>query len=134
MFVFVSGLSPLQVHADASTQFNVYVPPNNIQGRDVLLIVTAVSAYDTTVSVVDDGADGDTDDTYLNRSLQRGQSQLVWLRDGGVNDDAGGKWDGDYFLVTANHPVVVQMATQSNWQHDWVPSDGKSGLGMVKAD
>ncbi|MDX2175482.1 MAG: LruC domain-containing protein [Candidatus Sumerlaeia bacterium] len=116
---------------DASTSFQVFVPPNNDRvGRDVALIVTNVSPFRTTVDLIDDGADGDTDDTVLGIVLDRGQSYVRYIKDGAVNDDAGGKWDGDYFLVESLDPVVVQMSTKSDWQWDFVPADNKTMRGQ----
>jgi|GEM_PF-2372305 len=113
---------------DGSTRFNVFVPPNNVSNRDSYLIVTNTSPAPADVSVIDDDADGDDDDSVETR-LSQGESYLIRLKDGLVDDDIGGKKDGDYFRIRANHPVVVQMATRSNWQHDWVPGEGKGGLG-----
>ncbi|MBI1290661.1 LruC domain-containing protein [bacterium] len=116
---------------DASTNFQLFVPPNNDKvGRDVAIIVTNVSPFTTTVDLVDDGADGDTDDTVLGITLTRGQSYVRYIKDGAVNDDAGGKWDGDYFLVTSQDPVVVQMSTKSDWQWDFVPAENKTMRGQ----
>jgi len=104
--IFDVGAPPPTARADASTQFNVFVPPNNITGRDVVLAVTAVNAGTTQIWIVDDSSDSDNDDS-VTANLTQGQSQLVWMREGSVNDDAGGKWDGDYFIINANQPVVV---------------------------
>ncbi len=110
---------------DASTRFNIYVPPNNeLLGRDVLIAITALSDS-TIVQVVDDNADGDDDDSYQDVHLARGQSLVHFLKDGLINDDSGGKWDGDYFHILANKPVIVLASTASEWQHDWVPADNK---------
>jgi|GEM_PF-6174035 len=115
--------------ADASTQFRIFLPPNNDSvGRDVMLVITALSDS-TTINVVDDNRDGDDDDSYQNLLLNRGQSLVHFIKDGAVNDDAGGKWDGDYFLINANRPIIVLQATASEWQHDWVPSDNKKMRG-----
>lgn len=93
-----------------------------------MLVVTAV--YDSTViNVIDDGKDGDSDDTYRDLRLERGQSLVHFIKDGSVNDDAGGKWDGDYFLINSSRPVIVMQATASEWQHDWVPADNKKMKG-----
>lgn len=58
---------------EPSTYFNIFVPPNNdAVGRNVCLIVTAI--YDSTAfSIVDDGMDGDTDDSKSGM-LMAGQS------------------------------------------------------------
>lgn len=111
--------------------FSFLSPPNNdLVGRDVAIILTNVSPFATTVNLVDDAADGDSDDTVRNISLGRGQSYVRYLKDGAVNDDAGGKWDGDYFLVDSQDPVVVQMSTKSDWQWDFVPAENKTMRGQ----
>ncbi|MFZ4784460.1 MAG: hypothetical protein ACOYLH_03220 [Flavobacteriales bacterium] len=116
------------------TYFNIYVPPNNdaVQ-RNVCLIVTAI--YDSTAfSIVDDGADGDTDDT-VSGILMAGQSYILYIKDFGINDDAlyasGGtlKRDGDYFIITSSNLVYASQSTDSDWQHDFVPSVTKSSVG-----
>lgn len=123
--------SNLLAVGDASTHFQVFVPPNNDNvGRHVALIITNVSPFSTMVDLVDVGEDGDTDDTVLGIELGRGQSYVRYIRDGAVNDDAGGKWDGDYFIVRSQDPVVVQMSTDSDWQWDFVPADNKTMRGQ----
>lgn len=119
---------------EPSTYFNIFVPPNNdaVQ-RNACLIVTAI--YDSTyVTIQDDGADGDTDDNWSGY-LNAGQSYILYIKDNGINDDAlyasGGvlKRDGDYFIIQSNALVLASQATNSDWQHDWVPSVNKSSLG-----
>lgn len=120
---------------EPSTYFNIYVPPNNDQtSRDVCLIITAL--YDsTTFDIVDDGADGDTDDSKSGM-LMKGQSYILYLRNNGVNDDAphagesATKQDGDYFIITSNKLVFASQATNSNWQHDWLASYNKTSIGQ----
>lgn len=115
---------------DASTRFSIYVPPNNAySSRASLLVVTSLSAEANSVLITDDATDGDDDDT-VSVVLTRGQSHVVRIAAGAVNDDVGGIRDGDYFHVEAEHPVVVQMATTSNWQHDWLPSEGGGSRGQ----
>ena len=132
--IFACGVSMFyvahtaQAIGEASTKFQIYVPPNNVSGRDVSLIVTAMSD-NTVVDIIDNDDDEDSDDTYTDVALNRGDSYIVYMRDGAVNDDARGKWDGDYFTVTSNLPVTVQMSTNSDWQHDWAPSESKSMIG-----
>ncbi|MFK7972315.1 MAG: FG-GAP-like repeat-containing protein [Bacteroidia bacterium] len=119
---------------EASTYFQLFVPPNNdAVGRDVCLIVTAF--YDSTeFQIIDDGADGDTDDTVTGM-LMSGQSYVLFIRENGVNDDAphrgesATKQDGDYFVVRSSNLVTTSMSTNSDWQHDWVPSTSKKGVG-----
>lgn len=109
------------------THFQVYVPPNNLSGtRASSITITAqagTSGDPVVVNLIDDGADGDTDDSVLGASLAKGDSLVRYLKDGAVNDDGGGKWDGDYFIVSASQPVSVSITTDSDWQHDWAPAD-----------
>jgi len=114
---------------DAATHFQVFVPPNNVPGRDVSVAITAVSGGTTTVALLDDGLDGDTDDTVSDIVLRQGETYVMYPREGSVNDDAGGKQDGDYYTITSDQPVVALVSTDSNWQHDWAPSDGRSSRG-----
>ncbi|MBV1861248.1 MAG: hypothetical protein KUG77_22715, partial [Nannocystaceae bacterium] len=131
MLLTALGLpSSVQAVGDASTRFNLFVPPNDhSSARAVSLIVTNVSTQPATVDIVDDAADGDSDDSVLGVVLAQGQSQIIRLADGAVDDDRGGIRDGDYFRISSDHPVVVQMATASNWQHDWVPAEGGAARG-----
>jgi len=120
---------------EPSTYFQIFVPPNNdAVRRDVALIVTAI--YDSTsFEIIDDGADGDTDDSKSGM-LMAGQSYVLYIRDNGINDDAryasGGvlKWDGDYFIVKSNKLVYASQSANSDWQHDWVPSTDKKSIGQ----
>lgn len=119
---------------EASTYFQLFVPPNNdAVARDVCLIVTAF--YDSTeFEIIDDGSDGDTDDSVTGM-LMSGQSYVLFIRENGVNDDAPHrgesptKQDGDYFVVRSSNLVTTSMSTNSDWQHDWVPSTSKKGVG-----
>lgn len=127
---------PAQVYAqgEASTYFNVFVPPNNDPvKRNVCLVVTAIFD-DTHFEITDDGSDGDTDDSKSG-TLSRGQSYILYIADNGINDDAryasGGTWkqDGDYFIIHSDKNVLVSQSTNSDWQHDFVPSIGQKGIG-----
>jgi hypothetical protein len=51
------------------------------------------------------------------------------MKDGAMNDDAGGKWDGDYFTVTSNKSVIVYQAVNSDWEHDFIPADNGTMTG-----
>jgi uncharacterized repeat protein (TIGR01451 family) len=133
LFLFIAALR-LYATGEPSTYFNIFVPPNNdaVQ-RNVCLIVTAI--YDSThFQIVDDGADGDTDDSKSG-VLNAGQSYILYIKDNGINDDAqyasGGtlKRDGDYFIITSDKIVYASQSTDSDWQHDWVPAVSKSGIG-----
>jgi hypothetical protein len=100
-----------RAQGEASTYFNVFVPPNNDPvKRNVCLVVTAIFD-DTHFEIEDDGADGDTDDSKSG-TLSKGQSYILYIADNGINDDAryasGGVWkqDGDYFFVKSNKNVL----------------------------
>jgi hypothetical protein len=116
---------------EPSTYFNIFVPPNNdAVGRNVCLIITAI--YDSTAfSIVDDGMDGDTDDSKTG-ILMAGQSYILYIKDNGINDDASGastgtlKQDGDYFIITSDKLIFASQSTDSDWQHDWLPSVNKN--------
>ncbi len=119
---------------EPSTYFNIFVPPNNdAVGRNVCLIITAI--YDSTAfSIVDDGMDGDTDDSKTG-ILMAGQSYILYIKDNGINDDASGastgvlKQDGDYFIITSDKLIFASQSTDSDWQHDWLPSVNKKSTG-----
>ncbi|MEO0815390.1 MAG: hypothetical protein AAFY60_21195, partial [Myxococcota bacterium] len=107
--------------SEASTHFSIFVPPNNSNnGRHSALTITALSDA-TAVTVVDTDEDGDSDDS-VSATLSRGQSIVVQIREGAVNDGAGGKWDGDRFIVDSDKPVTAMLSTRSEWQHDWAPA------------
>jgi hypothetical protein len=115
---------PAFASGDAATKFNVFVPADAMSSRRSYLVVTNVSPEPAVVDIVDDNADGDSDDSVLGVALATGESYVVRLADGAVNDDYGGKNDGDYFKIRANHPVIAMMGNASSWEHDWVPSEG----------
>ncbi len=132
-FLLTSSLN-LFATGEASTYFNIFVPPNNNQvHRDVCLIVTAISDS-TYFTITDDDADGDSDDSKSGM-LMAGQSYILYIRENGINDDAPHpgegttKNDGDYFIVTASNLVLCSQSTNSDWQHDWVPATNKSSKG-----
>lgn len=127
--------SKILATGEPSTYFQIYLSPNNdAVKRDVCLIVTAIYD-DTQFEIIDDGADGDTDDSKTG-VLKAGQSYILYIKDNGINDDAryasGGvlKWDGDYFIIKSNKLVYASQSTNSDWQHDWVPSVDKSSIGQ----
>lgn len=125
---------PAFATGDAATYFNVYVPAGNENSRkDVYVVVTAL--YDnTSFSIADDGADGDTDDSKSG-ILMQGQSYVLFLRENGINDDAAhpgeanAKQDGDYLVITSNKAVTAVQGTLSAWQHDWATSFNKTSKG-----
>ncbi|MFN8436385.1 MAG: FG-GAP-like repeat-containing protein [Cytophagales bacterium] len=120
---------------EPSTWFNIFVPPNAeaIQ-RNSCLVITAIEDS-TSFSIIDDAMDGDTDDSKSGM-LMAGQSYILYIKDNGINDDAkyasGGvlKQDGDYFIIKSNKLIYASQSTDSDWQHDWVPSVNKSSLGQ----
>ncbi len=132
--LWVLGIHSLGATGAPSTYFNIYLPPNNdAVKRNVALIVTAI--YDNTqFTITDDNADGDNDDTITD-TLMAGQSYVLYIKDNGINDDAqyasGGtlKRDGDFFTIQSSNLVFASMSTDSDWQHDFVPSVNKSSLG-----
>jgi len=134
MLAMIAFASHAFATGEPSTYFQIYVPPSGATvHRDVALVVTAI--YDSTsFEIIDDGADGDTDDSKTGM-LMAGQSYVLYLRDNGINDDAryasGGtlKWDGDYFIIKSNKLVYAAQSTNSDWQHDWVPPIDKSSTG-----
>lgn len=129
-------LTPLPVFSvgEASTYFNIFVPPNDwSSSRESMLLITAIESRQgeiTLVDIIDDAADGDDDDTHLDVKLRRGETFIILIKNGKVNDDQGGKADGDYFIISSDHPVVVSIATNSDWQHDWVPAENKKMIGQ----
>ncbi|MCU0322397.1 MAG: CRTAC1 family protein [Chitinophagaceae bacterium] len=135
ILVIVFMLQDAKATGEPSTYFQIYVPPNNdAVRRDVALIITAI--YDSTkFDIIDDGADGDTDDSKSG-ILMAGQSYVLYIKDNGINDDAryasGGvlKWDGDYFIVKSDKLIFASQSTNSDWQHDWVPSTDKKSIGQ----
>lgn len=138
LLIVIATIFVLQeAHAtgEPSTYFQIYVPPNgDAVQRDVALIITAI--YDSTsFDIIDDGADGDTDDSKSGM-LMAGQSYVLYIKDNGINDDAryasGGvlKWDGDYFIIKSNKLIFASQSTNSDWQHDWVPSTDKKSIGQ----
>ncbi|MGB0384795.1 MAG: FG-GAP-like repeat-containing protein [Ardenticatenaceae bacterium] len=131
-FLFSSTPETLAV-GEASTRFGIYVPPNGSEEeRDPALIVTAMS-NGTTVDIIDDDADGDSDDSHLAVTLNQGDSYIVYLQDGEVNDDLGGPLanQGDFFLVESNLPVIVMnAAVNTTSQHGYVPADNKKMTGQ----
>ena len=115
---------PAASAGEASTHFSIFVPPNNDNnGRNSVLTVTAHSD-NTSVDVTDTLEDGDSDDSYSGVTLNAGQSLVIRLRDGAINDDAGGDWEGDRLIVDSDKPVTAMLSTHSEWQHDWVPAEG----------
>ncbi len=115
--------------SEASTHFSIFVPPNNDNnGRYSALTVTA-HANGSSVTVTDTDEDGDSDDS-VSATLDKGQSIVVRIREGAVNDGAGGKWDGDRFIIDSDLPVTAMLSTRSEWQHDWVPAEGNTMRGQ----
>lgn len=121
--------------SEPSTYFNLYVPPNNdAVKRNAALIITAVSDS-TSFTIIDDGADGDMDDS-ISGILMEGQSYILYIKDNGINDDAlyasGGTLvrNGDYFIIHSTKLVYASMSTDSDWEHDFVPAVNKKTVGQ----
>ncbi len=116
---------PLE-EAHVGTHFQVYVPPNaSTLSRATALVITAQAGSTSNycvVNAVDDPADGDSDDTQLGVKLVKGESLVIYPKDGAVQDDFGGKGDGDYFIIDSTLPVSVMIASDSDWEHDWAPA------------
>ncbi|MCA9935423.1 MAG: lamin tail domain-containing protein, partial [Anaerolineales bacterium] len=129
LFTILLLLAPRQPAAavgETSTRFGMFVPPNgNNASRDPTLIVTAVQD-NTTLDIIDDNADGDSDDSATGLTLHTGQSYIIYIQEGAVNDDLGGKADGDYFQITASKPVIIaNLTVNTDWQHDFLPADNR---------
>jgi len=126
----VAVLAPSLVNAieesHVGTHFQVYLPPNAVSfSRANAMVVTAQAGSAGTpcvVDVYDDAADGDSDDSMYGVRLAKGESIVIYLKMGAVNDEIGGKADGDYFIVDASLPVSVMIASDSDWEHDWAPA------------
>ena len=116
--------------SEANTKFQVYVPPNNKNQNKYSCIMVTATSDSTFVRLIDDNFDGDYDDSWTGY-LNKGQTYIRYIKDGSVDDDAGGKRDGDYFIVKSNKPVLVSQSTNSDWQHDWVPSNNNSMKGNI---
>ncbi|MBK9055162.1 MAG: lamin tail domain-containing protein [Chloroflexi bacterium] len=117
---------PAQAVGETSTRFGIFIPPNGENTtRDPTLIVTAVQD-NTTVDIIDDNGDNDSDDTITGLTLNTGQSHIIYIQEGAVNDDLGGKQDGDYFRITATKPVIIaNLTVNTDWQHDFLPADNR---------
>ncbi len=112
-------------------EFNIFAPPQtDYSGRISFVVVTAVigNNYVTEVDIIDRNEDGDSDDTHEDLTLTQGQSYIVFISEGDVNDDFGGVMDGDYFKIQANRRIQTVIGTISDWEFDYVPpyfhSDG----------
>ena len=126
ILLLLASRQPAAAVGETSTRFGIFVPPNGENtGRHATLIVTAVQD-NTLIDIIDDDADGDDDDTVTGLLLHTGQSYILYIREGAVNDDLGGKADGDYFQITANKPILVaNLTTNTDWQHDFLPADNR---------
>ena len=105
-------------------EFNVYAPPQtDYEARISFVSVTAVVGNNlvTEVDIIDRDDDGDTDDTYENLTLTQGQSYIVYINEGSVNDSKGGKADGDYFRVNGTRRIQTVIGTISDWEYDYIP-------------
>jgi len=112
------------------SKFQLYVPPNAANtNREVAVMITAI--YDSTkINLIDDNADGDNDDSYSGL-LRLGETYIRYIKDGTVNDDAGGKWDGDYFVLESNKPVIFGQFVKGDNAQDFAISDNGTMKGTV---
>ena len=126
MFAHPASVSKVSAVGEAATKIGVFAPADAVSGRDSALVVTALEDG-STVDIVDDGADGDTDDSHTGLTMNTGQSYIVYIKEGAVNDDGTGtlpKKDGDFFWVKSNKPVLAHtLSVNTDWQHDFVPAD-----------
>ncbi|MCP4498539.1 MAG: LruC domain-containing protein [Deltaproteobacteria bacterium] len=122
------------VETRVASRFSVFAAANNdSNGRYSAIIVSAMHGtfeHPTIVDLIDDDADGDDDDTLLAVALQKGEHLVRYIKDGSINDDYQGNWDGDLFHVFATQPVSVLLVTDSDWQHDWAPSSNGTLAGQ----
>jgi len=123
---------------NVAREFNIFAPPQtDFSARKSFVIVTAVvgNDYMTELDIIDRSDDGDSDDTYENIELTQGQSYIVFIREGDVNDGyvsgditTTDKMDGDYFKIIANRRCQTAIGTVSDWEFDYAPpkfnSDG----------
>jgi LruC domain-containing protein len=120
------SLTPAMEESHVGTHFQVFLPPNAASySRANAMVITAQAGSATApcvVDVTDDAADGDSDDSQFGVQLAKGESLVIYLKMGAVNDEWGSKADGDYFLVDASLPVSVMIASDSDWEHDWAPA------------
>ena len=118
--------SIVQAAGGAGTRFGVYVPPGFPTAG---LLVTAVQD-NTTVNIVDDDVDGDDDDTLTDIQLDRGQSYVLFIRDGTVDDVEGPQaTQGDYFRIQADRPIIACTFVTSLWEHDFIPATNNTMAG-----
>lgn len=134
LLILTGSFSKSYSTGEASTYFNIYVSPNNEStNKDVGLIVTAINDS-TWFHIEDTNEDGDNDDTVTG-ILMAGQSYVLYMRNGDINDDAPhagdttAKQDGDHFIITSNKLIVVAQSTNSDWQHEWLPATNKTSKG-----
>ncbi len=120
------AITPALEESHVGTHFQVFLPPNAASfGRANAMVITAQAGSATTpcvVDVYDDPADGDSDDSQYGVRLAKGESIVIYLKMGAVNDEWGSKADGDYFVIDASLPVSVMIASDSDWEHDWAPA------------
>ena len=120
--IFPVGASALE-EAHTGTHFQVYVPPNgNNAGRPNALVITAQAGTSANACIVTATDKTSGAHTQNGVSLVKGESLVIYIRDGSRNDDYGGLADGVYFVVDSTLPVAVNYASDSDWEHDWAPA------------
>ncbi|HRE41232.1 MAG TPA: DUF4842 domain-containing protein [Ignavibacteria bacterium] len=129
-FFLILCISGELLASGVGTKFQLYVPPNAANtNREVAVMITAI--YDSTyINLKDDNADGDNDDSYSGL-LRLGETYIRYIKDGSVNDDAGGKWDGDYFVLESNKPVIFGQFVKGDNAQEFAVSDNGTMKGTV---
>ncbi|MFA4840056.1 MAG: hypothetical protein WC703_11335, partial [Candidatus Neomarinimicrobiota bacterium] len=120
----VCALSGLIYAGNIAREFNIFAPPqSSYSDRISFVAVTAVvgNGLVTEVDIIDRDEDGDSDDTYENLTLTQGQSYIVYIKEGTVNDDYAGIKDGDYFRINGSRRIQTVIGTISDWEYDYVP-------------
>lgn len=121
LILFVLGINKEILASGIGTKFQIYVPPNAYSSSRYVQIYITATSDSTYITLTDDNADGDNDDSFTGM-LRHGETYLRFIKDGTVNDDQGGKEDGDYFIITASKPVIVGQYTKAENSHDFIPS------------
>ncbi|MFH1213215.1 MAG: T9SS type A sorting domain-containing protein [Candidatus Neomarinimicrobiota bacterium] len=124
LLIISSALMSLIYAGNIAREFNIFAPPQSAYvDRASFVVVTAVVGNNrvTEVDIIDRDEDGDSDDTHENLTLTQGQSYVLYIKDGSINDDYAVKRDGDYFRINGSHRIQTMIGTASDWEYDYVP-------------
>jgi len=124
VIVFILIMASGLLAGNIAREFNIFAPPqSSYADRISFVAVTAVVGNDlvTEVDIIDRDEDGDSDDTHEGLTLIQGQSYIVYINEGAVNDDYNGIKDGDYFRVNGSRRIQTVIGTVSDWEYDYVP-------------